>query len=63
MALLFVGQVLKLRAREQTGDAIRAVLDLSPKTARCSLRDGTENDAPLANIRAGDRLRVHLIGR
>ena len=58
MALVFVGQVLELRAREQSGDAIRALLDLPPKTARRSLPDGTEYDAPLANIRAGDRLRV-----
>ena len=58
MALVFVGQVLKLRARERTGDAIRALLGLSPKTARRSLPDRTEYDAPLANIRAGDRLRV-----
>ena len=58
VALVFVGQVLELRARERTGDAIRALLDLSPKTARRILPDGTEYDAPLANIMAGDRLRV-----
>jgi P-type Cu+ transporter len=58
VALVFVGQVLELRARERTGDAIRALLDLAPKTARRILPDGTEYDAPLANIMAGDRLRI-----
>ena len=58
VTLVFVGQVLELRARERTGDAIRALLDLAPKTARRILPDGTEYDAPLANIMAGDRLRV-----
>jgi Cu+-exporting ATPase len=58
VALVFVGQVLELRARERTGDAIRALLDLAPKTARRILPDGTEYDAPLDNIMAGDRLRV-----
>ncbi len=42
IALVFVGQVLELRARERTGDAIRALLDLSPKTARRILPDGSE---------------------
>ena len=58
VALVIVGQVLDLRARERTGDANRALLDLAPKTARRILPDGTEYDAPLANIMAGDRLRV-----
>ncbi|HQU68706.1 MAG TPA: heavy metal translocating P-type ATPase [Albidovulum sp.] len=58
VALVFVGQVLELRARERTGDAIRALLDLSPATARRVLDDGTEYDVPLENIMAGDRLRV-----
>jgi Cu+-exporting ATPase len=58
IALVFVGQVLELRARERTGDAIRALLDLSPKTARRITPDGDEYDAPLENILAGDRLRV-----
>ncbi len=58
VALVFVGQVLELRARERTGDAIRALLDLAPKTARRILSDGTEYDAPLENIMAGDQLRV-----
>lgn len=58
IALVFMGQVLELRARERTGDAIRALLDLAPKTARRILPDGTEYDAPLENIMEGDRLRV-----
>ncbi|WP_136658924.1 heavy metal translocating P-type ATPase [Nitratireductor sp. XY-223] len=58
IALIFAGQVLELRARERTGDAIRALLDLAPKTARRILDDGTEYDAPLENILEGDRLRV-----
>ncbi|WP_347140349.1 heavy metal translocating P-type ATPase [Paracoccus sp. SSK6] len=58
VALIFVGQVLELRARERTGDAIRALLDLAPKTARRVLEDGTEYDAPLEHVIEGDRLRV-----
>ncbi|WP_261331879.1 heavy metal translocating P-type ATPase [Maritalea mobilis] len=58
VALVFVGQVLELRARERTGDAIRALLDLAPKTARRILEDGTEYDAPLENIVEDDLLRV-----
>ncbi len=58
IALVFVGQVLELRARERTGDAIRALLDLAPKTARRITPNGEEYDAPLENIIAGDRLRV-----
>jgi Cu+-exporting ATPase len=58
VALVFVGQVLELRARERTGDAIRALLDLAPKTARRILPDRSEYDAPLENIMEGDRLRV-----
>ena len=58
VTLIFVGQVLELRARERTGDAIRALLDLAPKTARRIMPDGTEYDAPLEHIIAGDTLRV-----
>ncbi|MDP1668101.1 heavy metal translocating P-type ATPase [Phaeovulum sp.] len=58
VALIFVGQVLELRARERTGDAIRALLDLAPKTARRILPDGSEYDAPLENVMVGDRLRL-----
>ena len=58
VALVFVGQILELRARERTGDAIRALLDLAPKTARRINPDGSEYDAPLENILVGDLLRV-----
>ena len=58
IALVFVGQVLELRAREKTGDAIRALLDLSPQTARRITPNGDEYDAPLKNIITGDRLKV-----
>jgi Cu+-exporting ATPase len=55
--LVLLGQVLELRARRRTGAAIRALLDLTPKTARV-LRDGREEDIPLERVRPGDRLRV-----
>jgi Cu+-exporting ATPase len=55
--LVLLGQVLELRARSRTGAAIRALLDLSPKTARV-LRDGREEDIPLEQVQPGDRLRV-----
>ena len=58
VALIFVGQVLELRAREKTGDAIQSLLNLSPKVARRVLADGEEYDAPLANIMVDDLLRV-----
>ncbi|MEP4031959.1 heavy metal translocating P-type ATPase [Roseibium polysiphoniae] len=58
VALIFVGQVLELRAREKTGDAIRALMDLAPKTARRITPEGDEYDAPLENILSGDKLRV-----
>ncbi|MEI8717642.1 heavy metal translocating P-type ATPase [Mesorhizobium sp. ISC11] len=58
VALVFLGQVLELRAREKTGSAIRALLDLAPKTARLIAADGSENDVPLAAVKAGDRLRI-----
>ena len=58
IALVFVGQVLELRARDRTGDAIRALLDLTPKTARRITPDGDEYDVPLENFVAGDLLRV-----
>ncbi len=57
VTLVLLGQVLELRARSRTGAAIRALLDLSPKTARV-FRDGTESDIPLENVKPGDHLRV-----
>lgn len=56
--LVLLGQVLELRAREQTGGAIRALLDLAPKTARRVRDDGTDEDVSLDAIVAGERLRV-----
>jgi len=56
--LVLLGQVLELRAREETGGAIRALLNLAPKTARRIRVDGTDEDAPLATVQVGDRLRV-----
>jgi P-type Cu+ transporter len=58
IALVFLGQILELRARERTGSAIRALLDLAPKTARRINSDGSEMDVPIENILAGDKLRV-----
>lgn len=55
--LVLLGQVLELRARERTGGAIRALLNLAPKTAR-RLRGETEEDVDVAAIALGDRLRV-----
>jgi Cu+-exporting ATPase len=56
--LVLLGQVLELRARNQTSSAIRYLLGLAPKTARRVGRDGIEEDVPLSEIRFGDRLRV-----
>ncbi len=56
--LVLVGQVLELRAREQTSGAIRALLDLSPKMARRIKADGTDEDVSLDAVAAGERLRV-----
>jgi Cu+-exporting ATPase len=50
--------VLELHAREQTGGAIRALLDLAPKTARRVRVDGTDEDIPLEQVAVGDRQRV-----
>ncbi len=58
MVLVLLGQVLELRAREQTGGAIRALLNLAPKTARRVTPDGTDEEIPLALVHPGDRLRV-----
>jgi Cu+-exporting ATPase len=56
--LVLLGQMLELRAREQTGGAIRALLNLAPKTAH-RLSDQTDDEEiPLADVRPGDRLRV-----
>jgi Cu+-exporting ATPase len=56
--LVLLGQVLELRARQKTGDAIRALLGLAPKTARLVNADGTDEDVPIERLKAGDRVRV-----
>ncbi|MDQ2102780.1 heavy metal translocating P-type ATPase [Azospirillum isscasi] len=56
--LVLLGQVLELRAREQTGGAIRALLNLAPKTARRIRENGEDEEVPLDQVQVGDRLRV-----
>jgi P-type Cu+ transporter len=56
--LVLLGQVLELRARSQTGAAIKALLGLAPKTARRISTDSSEEDVPLDQVQVGDRLRV-----
>jgi P-type Cu+ transporter len=56
--LVLLGQVLELRARSQTGAAIRSLLELAPKTARRVRPDGADEDVSLDQVRPGDRLRV-----
>nr|WP_294003588.1 heavy metal translocating P-type ATPase [Sphingomonas sp.] len=58
VTLVLLGQVLELRARAATGKAIRALMDLAPKTARRVGADGSEEEVSLSDVVAGDRLRV-----
>ena len=58
IVLVLLGQVLELRAREQTGGAIRALLDLAPKTARRLRADGADEEVGLEAVAINDRLRV-----
>jgi Cu+-exporting ATPase len=58
VVLVLLGQVLELGARERTGSAIRALLDLAPKTARMIHADGREEEVPLEDVKVGNRLRV-----
>lgn len=58
VTLVLLGQVLELRARSQTGAAIRALLGLAAKTARRIRDDGTEEDVPLDDVQTGDKLRI-----
>ena len=58
VTLVLLGQVLELKARARTGEAIRALLGLTPKTARIIRDDGSEEDIALDLIHPGDRLRV-----
>ena len=58
IVLVLLGQVLELRARAQTGAAVRALLGLAPKTARVVRESGDEVDVPLTEVCVGDRLRI-----
>jgi Cu+-exporting ATPase len=58
VTLVLLGQVMELRAREGTGKAIRALLDLAAKTARIVRDDGSEEEIPFEEVQVGDRLRV-----
>ena len=58
VTLVLLGQVMELRAREGTGKAIRALLDMAAKTARVIREDGTEEEIPLEEVLVGDHLRV-----
>ncbi len=58
VTLVLIGQLMELRARERTGAAIRALLDLAAKTARVIRPDGSEEEIPLEAVQVGDRLRV-----
>ncbi len=60
--LVLLGQVLELRARRRTGDAIRGLLKLAPETA-CVIREGVESEMGVAEVRIGDRIRVRPGGR
>jgi Cu+-exporting ATPase len=57
-SLVLLGQVLELRARSRTSDAIKMLLGLAPKTARLHHADGSETDIPLEQVKPGDILRV-----
>jgi len=58
VTLVLLGQVLELRARSRTSEAIKALLNLTPKTARRLKADGSEEDIAVESVKAGDRLRV-----
>ncbi len=58
VTLVLLGQVMELSARSRTGEAIKALLGLSPKTARRIREDGVEEEVPLADIQPGEKLRV-----
>lgn len=58
VALIFLGQLLELRARARTGSAIKALMDLAPKTALRIKADGQDEEVPLHEVRSGDKLRV-----
>jgi Cu+-exporting ATPase len=63
VTLVLLGQVMELRARRQTSTAVKALLDLSPKTAWRVRADGADEEVPLEQVHRGDRLRVRPGGR
>jgi len=58
VVLVLLGQVMELKARERTGSAIRALLDMAAKTARVIRPDGSEEEVPLENVVVGDMIRI-----
>ncbi len=58
IVLVLVGQIIEIKARERTGDSIRALLDLAPKTATLIDANGDEKSVPLKGISVGDRLKI-----
>ncbi len=58
ITLVLLGQIMELRARERTGSAIKALLDMAAKTARIIRDDGSEEEIPLEDVQVGDKLRV-----
>jgi Cu+-exporting ATPase len=58
VALVLLGQMMELHARQRTGDLIRSLLGMAPKTARVVQSDGREEDFPLEHVAVGDRIRV-----
>lgn len=58
VTLVLLGQIMELRARERTGSAIKALLDMAAKTARVIRDDGIEEEIPLEDVQVGDKIRV-----
>jgi Cu+-exporting ATPase len=58
VTLVLLGQIMELRARERTGSAIKALLDMAAKTAHVIREDGTEEEIPLEDVQVGDKVRV-----
>ncbi|EJW21558.1 copper-translocating P-type ATPase [alpha proteobacterium IMCC14465] len=58
VTLVLLGQVMELRARERTGSAIKALLDMAAKTARIIRDDGSDEEIPLEDVQVGDKFRV-----
>ena len=58
ITLVLLGQIMELKARERTGSAIKALLDMAAKTARIIRKDGSEEEIPLEDVQVGDKLRV-----